>query len=188
MTCSWAACDKPAVAAIDGWAMCEACEVLHWSLEGTTSADMEIVVRWGHAQGHTDHAIGEALGVGGYRAGQIRESLGLTRNARRGSPGCGTASGARQHNRRGEPVCEECREAKNRPRRLSVDPVAVARACQGDRVALTAAERREVIRELHGRGRNDWQIADTTGIARQTVVRVRAELGLPGVERRAQAS
>lgn len=59
-----------------------------------------------------------------------------------------------------------------------VDDVAVLRACRGERLNLTVAERREVVRRLHAERMNDQQISARTGLADRTVLRIRQELGL----------
>ncbi len=56
-----------------------------------------------------------------------------------------------------------------------VDPVAVARACLGDRtIHLTPTERGAAIARLTAKGRSQAWIADQLGISRRTVVRHRA--------------
>ena len=60
-----------------------------------------------------------------------------------------------------------------------VDGIAVALACEGKHVDLTIAERREVVRRLHRAGLNDQQIAQRTGMADHTALRIRRELDLP---------
>jgi hypothetical protein len=64
------------------------------------------------------------------------------------------------------------------------DDVAILRAVEGDlSVTLTRAEREEVIRRLHARGMSDRTIANWMGIADRTVLRIRQDLGIPGVRR-----
>ena len=54
-----------------------------------------------------------------------------------------------------------------------VDPIAVERACHGDRVRLTIAERAEVVRILTGRRLSARAIGQRIGISARTVQRYR---------------
>jgi DNA-binding CsgD family transcriptional regulator len=72
-----------------------------------------------------------------------------------------------------------------------IDEIAVERAVSGERVCLSAAERAEAIRLLHGRGLSAQQIAERLHVTARTVQRYRVVLGVaadppdPGaVERR----
>lgn len=57
-----------------------------------------------------------------------------------------------------------------------VDPVAVARACLGDRtIRLTPAERAAAVQRLTAKGRSRAWIAAQLGIHRRTVARHRAQ-------------
>ena len=62
-----------------------------------------------------------------------------------------------------------------------IDEVAVELAASGERVRLTSAERREVVRVLHARKLSDADIARRAGLTARTVLRIRDELGLPAV-------
>lgn len=68
-----------------------------------------------------------------------------------------------------------------------IDEVAVERACNGGKVTLADAERREVVRRLNGRGLNDAEIAERLHERRQAVAYLRARLGLPSATARRDA-
>lgn len=62
----------------------------------------------------------------------------------------------------------------------TVDEAAIWRACDGDRtVTLTAAEKQEVVKNLHSRGYTNRQIAEMSGIKRNTAETIRRRLSLP---------
>jgi transcriptional regulator with XRE-family HTH domain len=63
-----------------------------------------------------------------------------------------------------------------------IDEMAVEAAMAGERVRLTGAERREAIRRLHAERWSDRRIADRIGVAAETVLRIRQELGLAAVD------
>lgn len=63
--------------------------------------------------------------------------------------------------------------------RDDVDWVRVERAVSGIQVALTFAERREVVALLYRMGCSDQEIARRSGMADRTVLRIREELELP---------
>lgn len=66
---------------------------------------------------------------------------------------------------------------KPEPQPPIVDPVAVARACLGDRtIRLTPGERATAIGRLTDRGRSQRWIADQLGIHTRTVARHRANI------------
>ncbi len=78
--------------------------------------------------------------------------------------------------------CPKARAAKaaadrrwpSRPPARHIDPVAVARACLGDRsIHLTPTERGAAIRRLTAKGRSQAWIADQLGISTRTVARHR---------------
>lgn len=72
--------------------------------------------------------------------------------------------------------------------KTDVDELLVEHVVAGHRAGrLTVAERREVVRRLHANGLNDQQIADRTGMADRTVLRIRRDLGLASVESRRAA-
>lgn len=60
-----------------------------------------------------------------------------------------------------------------------IDEMAVELALAGERVRLTPAERREVVRRLHAVKLSDGQIAERVHITSRTVLRIRQEMGLP---------
>ncbi|HEY1176508.1 MAG TPA: hypothetical protein VGF17_10145 [Phytomonospora sp.] len=61
-----------------------------------------------------------------------------------------------------------------------LDEAAIVRRCNGDHaVALTNAERREVVRRLHSRGLNDGEIERLAGISKRQLLRDRKAQGLP---------
>lgn len=60
-----------------------------------------------------------------------------------------------------------------------VDEVAIARALDGDRVALTKDERLVVVEQLAAEGLSDAQIADRVGVTDRTVFRDRDENRIP---------
>lgn len=60
----------------------------------------------------------------------------------------------------------------------SIDPVAVDLACAGERVRLSAAERRAAVTQLQKQGLADSAIAERLNLAARTVLRIRTELGL----------
>lgn len=62
-----------------------------------------------------------------------------------------------------------------------VDGAVVVLAIDGERPRMTPAERREVVRVLHRERWGDRRIAEHVGMASETVLRIRAELGLPGI-------
>lgn len=59
-----------------------------------------------------------------------------------------------------------------------LDELAVELACAGERVRLTAEERRAAVRILHGRRWSDQLIASRLHVRDRTVLRIRQELGL----------
>jgi len=66
------------------------------------------------------------------------------------------------------------------PSRHDVDEAAVLLAARGTTPRpLTIAERRELVRRLHGEGLNDQEIERRTGLNSKTALRIRTELGLP---------
>lgn len=69
-----------------------------------------------------------------------------------------------------------------------VDEAIVALAVMGDRPRMTSAERREVVRILHRERWGDPRIAEYTGMVPRTVMRIRQELGLPGIAVEGQAA
>lgn len=69
-----------------------------------------------------------------------------------------------------------------------VDEQVVQLAIAGQRTPMTHAERREVVRRLHREQWGDRRIASVAGMASETVLRIRQELGLPGIDRDAQAA
>lgn len=60
-----------------------------------------------------------------------------------------------------------------------VDEIAVERACAGDPVVLTVAERAEAVRRLTERGMVAHEIAKRLRVAPRTVVRYRRRTGNP---------
>lgn len=61
-----------------------------------------------------------------------------------------------------------------------VDDIAVDLAVSGQKVRLTPAERRIVVRIMHARVMSDSRIANYADCDTRTVTRIRDELGLPG--------
>lgn len=60
-----------------------------------------------------------------------------------------------------------------------VDEIAVERACNGDPVTLTVAERAEAVRLMTAKGMTARQIAERLRMAERTVVRYRTSRGAP---------
>lgn len=71
-----------------------------------------------------------------------------------------------------------------RPRTELEEPL-VDRACGGEHLQLTSAEKNEAIRRLNRVGLNDHQISDRIGLSARRVLSRRVALGLPaGTDRR----
>lgn len=64
----------------------------------------------------------------------------------------------------------------------TVDEIAVELALAGERVRLSRADRVEIVARAHARRWSDLKIARITGIVDKTVIRIREDLGLPGLE------
>lgn len=69
-----------------------------------------------------------------------------------------------------------------------VDEQIVHLAIAGQRPRMNHLERCEVVRRLHRERWGDRRIAAVTGMASETVLRIRQELGLPGIDREEQAA
>lgn len=69
-----------------------------------------------------------------------------------------------------------------------IDHAVVVLAVEGERPRMTPAERREVVRILHREQWGDPRIAEHTGMVPRTVIRIRQELGLEGIDRDEQAA
>jgi D-aminopeptidase len=65
--------------------------------------------------------------------------------------------------------------------RTWVDMVAVERAADGHKMALSPAERVEVVRRLNARGLNDHEVAAVIGMAHETVARIRRRNQIPAI-------
>jgi len=74
------------------------------------------------------------------------------------------------------------RRNRNRvpPRSLQVDDIAVERACFGDPVSLTYAERAEAVRKLTRQGQSAQAISARIRLSRRTVQRYRQRLSGTG--------
>lgn len=79
------------------------------------------------------------------------------------------------------------RRNRNRvpPRSLEVDEIAVERACHGEPLPLTYAERAEAVRKLTGQGHSARAISARIRLSQRTVVRYRKRL--TGTDRREAA-
>lgn len=98
----------------------------------------------------------------------------------------GTVNAYRRHSCRCPDTIDLTRAYwRNRTRRRAqtrtpyVDPIAVERACAGDRVRLTRAERRTAVATLHGRGLTARTISTRLGITPRSVQRHRLALRQP---------
>lgn len=105
---------------------------------------------------------------------------------------CGTEPGYQRHRHRGEVTCRSCcaAHAALRASERGGDPVGLAEeiehpqqytaALAGREVAeaLTAPDRARLVRELHGRGWTDVQVATLTRMSTFTVAEIRVRLGL----------
>lgn len=101
----------------------------------------------------------------------------------------GTRAAVRRHEYHGQPLCEPCKgyEAKRKrdayhrgrgtepqPDPWLVDEVAVARACEGERLTLTRQERRAAVARLTAKGMSQNKIGDLLHMDERTVARYQA--------------
>lgn len=105
---------------------------------------------------------------------------------------CGTESGYRRHRYRREVTCRACCDAHAAHRAIErfgdhvglaeeiEHPLQYAAALAGREVAeaLTAPDRARLVRQLHGRGWTDVQIAQRTRMTTFTTGEIRSRLGL----------
>ena len=71
---------------------------------------------------------------------------------------------------------------------VGIDEQAVELVLAGERLRLNRAERREVVTRLHARRFSDSRIAEISGLADRTVLRIREELGLRAWDMHEQAA
>lgn len=66
------------------------------------------------------------------------------------------------------------------PQRDDTDPVAIQRRLTGDHtIRLNIGEREQAVHTLNAQGHSDKRIANTIGVTKRTVLRIRQRLDIP---------
>ena len=107
---------------------------------------------------------------------------GPSRKARQVAAGHGWASPlAWDDERIDDPAAKPIGWKRSASQRIRLDPSKVERACGGERLKLTPAEKDEAIRRLNAAGLNDRKISERIGLSARRVQSRRSSMGLPAI-------